>query len=104
MSAVSACASASDRAQHQNFLGAHCEINGSGRDCRILNLTGQDVFVESFVPAITGSEVMLRIRLPNGHQVRTAGVVTDHQFQAGFSVDFVDLSSHDRDQINRLVA
>jgi hypothetical protein len=36
------------------------------------------------------------------HQVCAAGVVTDHEFQEGFNVDFVDLSQRDRDQINSL--
>ncbi|MEK6322322.1 MAG: hypothetical protein AABN33_11620 [Acidobacteriota bacterium] len=104
MSAVGARASASDRAQLQNLLRARCEVNGNGRDCRILNLTAQRVFVDSFVPALTGTSVTLRFRLPNGHQVCTTGVVSDHKFQVGFSVDFVGLSIQDRDQINALVA
>jgi len=104
MSAVGACASTGNRAQRENSLRARCEANGSARDCRILNLTAQQVFVESFVPTITGSEVLLRFRLPNGHQVCTSGVVSDHKFTSGFNVEFVDLSPHDRDQINGLVA
>ena len=103
MSAVGACATASDRTELKNFLRARCEINGNGRDCRILNLTAQRVFVDSFVPAITGTRVTLRFRLPNGHQIQTRGVVTDHKFQVGFGVDFVDLSPRDRDQIDGLV-
>jgi hypothetical protein len=31
-------------------------------------------------------------------------VVSDHRFQVGFSVEFVDLSPHDRDQITGIVA
>jgi hypothetical protein len=104
MSAVGACATAGNRAELQNFLRARCEVNGNGRDCRIVNLTTRRVFVESFIPALTGSKVTLRFRLPNGHQVCTTGVVSDHRFQVGFSVDFVDLSPHDHDQINGLVA
>lgn len=104
MSAVGACASTGNRAQRENSLRARCEANGSARDCRILNLTAQQVFVESFVPTMTGSEVMLRFRLPNGHQVCTSGVVSDHKFTLGFNVEFVDLSPYDRDQINGLVA
>ena len=102
MSAVGACASAKDRIELRNFLRARCELNGSGRDCRIINLTTQRVFVESFVPPVTGSKVSLHFRLPNGHQVCAAGVVTDHKFQEGFSVDFVDLAQRDSDQINSL--
>jgi hypothetical protein len=102
MSAVGACASAKNRIELRNFLRARCELNGNSRDCRIINLTIQRVFVESFVPPVTGSKVSLHFRLPNGHQVCAAGVVTDHKFQEGFSVDFVDLSQRDRDQINSL--
>lgn len=104
MSAVGTCASVGNRAELQNFLRARCETNGSGRDCRIVNLTTRRVFVESFIPALTGSKVTLRFRLPNGYQVCTTGVVSDHRFQVGFSVDFVDLSPYDRDQIKSLVA
>lgn len=104
MSAVGACASTGNQAQRENFLRARCEANGSARDCRILNLTAQRVFVESFVPTMAGSEVLLRFRLPNGHQVCTTGVVSDHKFQVGFNVELVGLSPHDRDQINSLVA
>ena len=102
MSAVGACASAKNHIELRNFLRARCELNGNSRDCRIINLTTQRVFVESFVPPVTGSEVSLHFRLPNGHQVCAAGVVTDHKFQEGFSVDFVDLSQRDRDQISSL--
>ena len=102
MSATGACAPAGNRTELRNFLRARCEMNGNGRDCRILNLTGEGVFVESYVPAVTGSRIMLRFRLPNGHQVCTPGVVSDHRFQVGFSVEFVDLSPRDRDHINGL--
>jgi len=79
-------------------------MNGNRRDCRIVNLTSEGVFVESYVPAVTGSRITLHFRLPNGHQVCTPGVVSDHRFQVGFSVEFVDLSPHDRDQITGIVA
>ena len=104
MSAVGACASAGNRAELQNVLRARCDVNGSGRDCRILNLTAQRVFVESFVPPLNGSRVTLQFRLPGGHQVSTTGVVSDSKFQSGFNVEFVDLSPRDRDQINSIVA
>ena len=101
---MSACAPAGDRTELRNFLRARCEMNGNGRDCRIINLTSEGVFVESYVPAVTGSRITLHFRLPNGHQVCTPGVVSDHRFQVGFSVEFVDLSPHDRDQIIGIVA
>lgn len=100
----SAFAPAGDRAENRNFLRARCEMNGSARDCRILNLTTQTVFVESFVPVLTGSTVTLRFRLPNGHEVCATGRVSDHKFQVGFSVDFAGLSPNDRDQINSAAA
>jgi hypothetical protein len=99
---MSACAPAGDRSPAQTFLRVRCEANGNGRDCRILNLTAQRVFVDSFVPALTGTRVTLRFCLPNGHQICATGIVSDHIFQVGFAVDFVDLSPHDRDQINAL--
>ena len=102
MSAVGACASAGKRVELRNFLRARCEQNGSGRDCRIVNLSTQRVFIESFVPPVTGSKVSLYFRLPNGHQINADGVVTGHKFQEGFSVDFIDLAQLDRDQINSL--
>jgi hypothetical protein len=101
MSAVGACASA-DRVQLRNFLRARCEENGRSRDCRITNLSTQRAVIESFVPPVTGSKVNLQFRLPNGHQICAAGLVTNHQFREGFSVDFIDLASSDRDQINSL--
>ena len=101
---MSACAPAGDRTELRNFLRARCEMNGNGRDCRIVNLTAEGVFVESYVPAVRVSRITLRFRLPNGHQVCTPGVVSDHRFQVGFSVEFVDLSPHDRDQIIGIVA
>lgn len=103
MSAVGACASAKDSLQLRNFLRARCELNGSSRECRILDLTPQRVFVESYVPAVTGSRVSLQFRLPNGHQVCAAGLVTDHKFQEGFSVNFIELAQHDREQIDSLL-
>lgn len=104
MSAVGACASSNNRVDSKNFLRGRCEVNGSGRDCRLLNVSARNAFVESFVPAVTGSEVTLHFQLPNGHKVCTTGVVTHHRFKFGFDVDFTEMSSHDREQINSLVA
>jgi len=102
MSAVGACAAAGDQTGMRYFLRARCEMNGSGRDCRIVNLTAEGVFVESYVPEVTGSKLTLHFRLPNGHQVCTPGVVSEHRFKIGFSVEFLNLSPHDREQINCL--
>lgn len=104
MSAAGVCASSNNRVEFTGFLRARCEVNGSGRDCRLLDITSRRAFVESFVPAVTGSEVTLHFRLPNGYHVRTTGVVTRHQFTHGFDVDFTQLTSHDREQINNLIA
>jgi hypothetical protein len=104
MSAAGACASTGNRAEREDSLRARCEANGSARDCRILSLTAERVFVESFVPNVTGSSVKLRFRLPNGHQVCTSGVVRDHKFQIGFDVALTELSADDRDQIKRFVS
>lgn len=103
MSAMGACASVGSRADVDNGLRARCEANGSGRDCRILNLTPHKVFVESFVPVLTGSEVTLRFDLPNGHQVCTAGVVSNHEFARGFGVSFTGISKRDAEIIAGLL-
>lgn len=103
MSAVGTCKSAGIKAGPRNLLRARCEMDGLGRDCRILDITSRRAFVESFVPAPTGSRVMLHFSLPNGHQVCTAGVVSYHQLKVGFSVDFTELSANDRAQINSFV-
>jgi hypothetical protein len=104
MSAVGACTSADARVQASTVLRARCEINGRGRDCRILNLSPRNVFVESFVPAVTGSRVTLRFNLPNGHQICTAGVVRNHEFKVGFGVDLIGISERDLDQIGNFIA
>lgn len=103
MSAVGMCKSVDRREDSNIFLRARCEINGSGRDCRILDLKSNGAFIESFVPTVTGTRVTLRFDLPNGHQVCTGGVVRYHQFKVGFGIDFTDLSSSDCEQINSLV-
>ena len=103
MTAVGACKSWGRTEDTKSFLRARCEFDGYGRDCRVAELDPRGLFVESFVPATTGSEVTLHFRLPNGHQVCTAGVVSRHQFSVGFGVDFTGLSSRDRDQIARFV-
>ncbi|HWP43853.1 MAG TPA: hypothetical protein VNO14_11490 [Blastocatellia bacterium] len=82
------------------MLRVRCEINGSGRECRILELNSRRAFVESFVPAVAGSKVKMNFHLPNGYQVCASGVVTHHQFKVGFGVDFVEMSGSDRDQID----
>ena len=99
MSAAGMCASTGRKLESPSFLRARCEVDGLGRDCRILNLTPRRAFIESFVPAVTGSRVSLQFRLPNGHTVCTTGVVSDHEFKVGFGVDFTELSASDRDQI-----
>lgn len=104
MSAVGACASADSRVGVNSGLRARCEVNGSGRDCRILNLTPRGAFVESFVPVMTGSKVTLRFDLPNGHQVCTTGIVRNHEFKVGFGVDLTGISERDVDQIGNFIA
>jgi len=103
MSAVGVCASSSNRLEYRGVLRARCETSGNGRDCRLLNLSSNKASVESFVPVITGSPVTLHFRLPNGHLVRANGVVSHHQFTVGFDVDFTDLSSNDREEINSFI-
>lgn len=103
MSAVGICASSTSRAEYQGVLRARCEANGNGRDCRVLNLTARRAFVESFVPAVSGSQVTLHFSLPNGHQVLASGIVSRHQFTVGFDVDFTEISAYDREQIDRLL-
>lgn len=96
MSAIGVCKSIEREAE---MLRARCEVNGLKRDCRVSQLHEGGLFVESFVPAVTGSSVNLSFQLPNGHQVTTTGVVSRHQFKLGFQVDFDLLSSTDREQI-----
>jgi hypothetical protein len=103
MSAVGMCKSVDGQKQSQGFMRVHCEMNGHRRDCRLLDLTTRQAFVESFVPAVTGSPITLRFRLPNGHQICTTGVVSYHQFKVGFGVDFTDMSVQDREQITDLI-
>lgn len=103
MSAVGVCATATGERASRPALRARCEVNGSGRDCRVLDLSARGAFVESFVPAVTGSNVTLQFHLPNGHHVCASGVVNYHRFSEGFGVDFTGLSKHDREQINSLV-
>jgi hypothetical protein len=103
MSAAGVCPGTDNERALQRFLRARCEVNGSGRDCRILELTPRGAFIESYVPAVTGSNVSLQFRLPNGHQVSARGVVSYHKFTEGFGVDFNRLSSADREQINSLI-
>ena len=99
MTAVGACKSWERAKETKDFLRARCEVEGSGRDCRVADLDSRGLFVESFVPVMAGSMVKLSFRLPNGHEVSTAGVVKHHEFRVGFGVDFIDLSSKDREQI-----
>lgn len=103
MSALGVCVSPSNRAEYHGVLRARCETSGNGRDCRLLNLTTGRAFIESFVPPVTGSEVTLHFRLPNGHMVRASGIVSDHKFAVGFDVDFTKISAFDREQIVSIV-
>lgn len=103
MSAVGTCKSVGHKAEAQSPLRARCVVDGYGRDCRILNIDSRSLFVESFVPPVKGSKVELQFRLPNGHQVCTAGVVSRHIFKVGFDVVFTDLSPFDRDEIDSLL-
>ena len=93
------CAPARNRGG-EGSVRARCEVNGSARECRVVNLTGEGAFVESFVPALTGSKVLLKLQLPNGQAVTANGVVSRHEFKRGFDVVFTGLSSADRQQID----
>jgi hypothetical protein len=103
MSAIGVCQSAERDLKYKRDLRAKCEINGFHRECRVFQLNEKGLFVESFVPAITGSEVAIHLNLPNGHQVSTQAVVTHHQFKEGFKVDFINLSELDGEQISNCV-
>ena len=103
MTAMGVCASSGKQATYKGELRARCETQGSGRDCRMFNLTPRRAFIESFIPYVAGTHVLLRFNLPNGHQVCATGVVSNHNFAEGFDVDFTDLSAADREQISSLV-
>lgn len=103
MSASGTCASVKRREVSGSVRGC-CEVNGSRRDCLIFNLTDATGFVESFVPAVKGSKVLLRFELPNGHSITANGVVSNHEFKSGFDVVFTEISSTDRERINRFLA
>ena len=103
MSAAGTCATV----QGRNVAGplrGRCEVNGNSRDCRILNLTGERAFVESFVPAVRGSKVLLHVQLPNGQNLTASGVVTRHEFKSGFDVEFGAMSASHREQLNSVLA
>jgi len=102
MSAVGMCTSAASRREPLGSLRARCETNGSGRDCRILNLTPGSAFVESFVPVVSGSQVKLHFWLPNGKKVSAAGVVRRHEFRVGFDVDFTEMTPQDYDHLTNV--
>jgi hypothetical protein len=85
------------------LIKVRCETAGTGRDCRILDLNPAGAFVESFVPLTTGSRVSLRFHLPNGQPISVNGLVNYHQFKVGFGVQFIDLTSTDRDSISSFV-
>ena len=103
MSAVGMCKSVDLKTDPQILLRARCEIDGFGRDCRILDLKSRGAFIESFVPAVTGTSVKLRFDLPNGHQVCTGGIVRYHQLKVGFGIEFTDMSAFDHEQISGFV-
>ncbi|MFL6276673.1 MAG: hypothetical protein ACJ74G_15905 [Blastocatellia bacterium] len=103
MTAMGVCASSGRQAVYTGELRARCEAQGSGRDCRLFNLTPRRAFIESFIPHVTGTRVLLRFNLPNGHQVCTTGVVSNHNFTKGFDVDFTEISAADCEQIINLI-
>ncbi|HWN98912.1 MAG TPA: PilZ domain-containing protein [Blastocatellia bacterium] len=103
MSAAGMCATAKGR-EVDGSLRGRCEVNGSSRDCRVLNLTGEGAFVESFVPPVEGSKVVLHLQLPNGHMLAAKGLVSHHEFKSGFDVEFSGISSADREQLASLFA
>lgn len=103
MSAVGVRALVEKNTDAQAALLARCDVDGIARKCRILDLDSRQAFIESFVPAITGSNVTLQFHLPNGHQIKARGTVSQHQFTVGFKVDFNHLSSSDREQIEEFV-
>jgi hypothetical protein len=103
MSAIGASQAKDAAANRQIFLRAQCEVNGMNRDCRVINLNPNGLFVESFVPAVTNAKVQLSFCLPNGHKIATPGVVSHYQFKTGFNVDFIELSLKDREEINNFI-
>lgn len=103
MSAVGVRALVDKNTDVRSALLARCDVNGSARKCRILELDSNQVFIESFVPAITGSIVTLEFNLPNGHEIKAKGTVSKHQFTVGFKVDFNHLPSSDREQIEEFL-
>lgn len=90
-------------ANSNNDMRANCFVNGLNRECRIHQLNENGLFVESFIPALTGSQIYLKFDLPNGHHISTQAIVTHHQFKEGYKVDFINLSDKDGEQINHFV-
>ena len=101
MSAIAVGRIIDSDARVKSGVRACCEVNGMKRDCRVFNITQSGLFVESFVPAITGSPVHINFTLPNNHQVATTGTVTYYQLREGFHVEFSGLSERDRTEIAR---
>jgi hypothetical protein len=103
MSAVGVRALVDKNTDIRPALLVRCDVNGSARKCRILELDSNQAFIESFVPAVTGSIVTLQFNLPNGYEINAKGTVSDHQFTVGFKVDFNYLPSSDREQIEEFL-
>ncbi|HLG16100.1 MAG TPA: hypothetical protein VJH03_16575 [Blastocatellia bacterium] len=99
MSAVGTKMSTGREADSQQSLRVRCIVEGAARVCRLLDLRPNYLFVESFLPAVTGSQVSFQLRLPSGHQIETAGRVSYHQIGVGFGADLTDLSPSDRAEI-----
>ena len=101
MSAIAVGRIIESDARVMSGVRACCGVNGMKRDCRVFNITQSGLFVESFVPAVTGSPVNITLNLPN-HQVSTSGIVTYYQLREGFQVEFSGLSERDKSEIARL--
>jgi|SRR5215813_3916591 len=101
MSAIAVGRIIDNNARVKSGVRACCEVNGMKRDCRVFNITQSGLFVESFIPAVTGSPVNITFNLPNNHEVATSGIVTYYQLKEGFQIEFSGLSERDVTEIVR---
>ncbi|MEW6131068.1 MAG: PilZ domain-containing protein [Acidobacteriota bacterium] len=84
----------------KNEIRANCFVDGLNRECRVHHLNENGLFVESFIPALTGAQVDIKFNLPNGYHISTQAIVTHHQFKEGYKINFINLSEKDGEQIN----
>ena len=93
------------RQAERSALLLEVTFEGAGvrAETRISDISVTGIYIETVSPVPVGSSLRLIFTLPDGHVIRTEGVVAHTQPQTGIGVRFTDLNAEDALHIGKFI-